>query len=117
MSEALANAGTSELASAVEALAAPSPAWLADARRAAWARYEAAPLPSRVEHLWRYTDPARLLPEGRALQTPEIHFGDLPGDFNDGIYENAAAYALCRDGAMLSSTIDPLLAGNGLVVG
>ena len=117
MSEALAHLGSGALAPCAQALAAASPAWLADARRAAWDRFERMPLPSRVEHLWRYTDPARILPEARALQTSEIHFGDLPGDFHDGIYENAAAYALCRDGAMLSSTIDPLLAGNGLVVG
>jgi Fe-S cluster assembly protein SufD len=32
------------------------------ARRAALARYEAAPAPDRVQHLWRFTDPAKLLP-------------------------------------------------------
>jgi Fe-S cluster assembly protein SufD len=105
------------LAGAVEALAGADPAWLAAARRDAWARYESLPLPSRVEHLWRYTDPARLVPDGRAAAVPAGRFGELPGDFHDGIYENAAAYAICRDGVLLRSTTDPLLAGLGLVVG
>ena len=106
----------SALAESVESLAARDPAWLAALRKDAWARWESLPLPSRVEHLWRYTDPAKLLPDGRALQTPDTRFGELPGDFHDGTYENASAYVLCRDGALLRSTIDPLLAGAGLVV-
>lgn len=35
-------------------------------RAAALARYEAAAAPDRVRHLWRFTDPARLLPAGIA---------------------------------------------------
>src|SRR5678815_2179503 len=69
------------------------------------------------DSLWRYTDPARLLPDGRAVTTPAAHFGELPGDFHDGIYENASSYAICRDGVLLRSTTDPMLAGTGLVVG
>src|SRR5262245_45840944 len=108
---------TEALAASLEALAAADPAWLADLRREAWSRYEALPLPSRVEHLWRYTDPARLLPGERGLGTPDPHFGELPGDFHDGTYEHAAAYVLCRDGVLLSSAIDPMIARFGLVVG
>lgn len=100
----------------VARLAERDPAWLAEARRAAWARFESLPLPSRVEHLWRYTDPAKLLPEGRALAVPNAQFGELPDDFHDGTYENASAYALCRDGVLQRSTIDPLFANRGLVV-
>ncbi len=32
--------------------------WLIERRRQAWQAYNDAPLPSRVVHLWRYTDPA-----------------------------------------------------------
>ncbi len=100
----------------VEQLATHEPAWLAQARREALERYEATPLPDRVEHLWRYTDPAKLLP-GETVPAPaEGAFGDIPGEFHDGTYEHAAAYALCRDGAMLRSTVDPLLAGKGLIL-
>ena len=74
----------SALAESVELLAARDPAWLASARRDAWARWESLPLPSRVEHLWRYTDPGKLLPDGRALQTPDTRLGELPADFHDG---------------------------------
>lgn len=100
----------------VARLAARDPSWLADARRAAWSRFESLPLPSRVEHLWRYTDPEKLVPGDRALIAPCSQFGELPDDFHDGTYENASAYALCRDGVLQRSTIDPLLAGRGLVV-
>lgn len=31
--------------------------WLAESRRRAWDRFVATPAPSRVKHLWRYTDP------------------------------------------------------------
>ena len=65
------------LASVVERLAASDPSWLAAARRDAWARFEAAPLPSRVEHLWRYTDPASLMPGARIADAPSGHFGLL----------------------------------------
>src|SRR5262245_54564207 len=54
----------SPLAGEVERLAALGPKSLADRRRAAFDAYLAAPLPDRALHLWRYTDPARLLPEG-----------------------------------------------------
>src|SRR5688500_7460257 len=93
-----------EIAARVEALAAIDPAWLGEKRRAAFSRYDAAPLPDRVAHLWRYTDPGKLMPDGRAPIVPSEHFGDLPKDFADGTFENAAAYALCRDGVLLKST-------------
>jgi Fe-S cluster assembly protein SufD len=105
------------LAGILDTLASADPAWLAAARRDAWSRFEKLELPSRVQHLWRYTDPAKLLPDGRAATTPAGHFGELPADFHDGIYEHASAYAICRDGVLLRSTTDPLLAGVGLVVG
>jgi Fe-S cluster assembly protein SufD len=106
----------SALADAVKRLAGDDPAWLAASRHDAWARFESLALPSRVEHLWRYTDPAELLPGERAPQTPETQFGDLPDDFHDGTYENAAAYAICRDGALLRSTVDKQITVPGLVI-
>lgn len=114
MSETLVPAA--DLAPSVAELAAKDPDWLAGERRAAWERWTSSALPSRVEHLWRYTDPAKLLPEGRRPSVDQTAFGDLPEDFKDGIFEHASAYALCRDGALLRSTVDPLLAGAGLLV-
>jgi len=51
----------------IDELAAGEPAWLREARAAAWGAFEAAALPDRARHRWRYTDPARLMPGDRAL--------------------------------------------------
>jgi Fe-S cluster assembly protein SufD len=51
----------------IEGLAAAEPAWLREARAAAWSAFESAALPDRAQHRWRYTDAARLLPGDRAL--------------------------------------------------
>ena len=55
----------------MKTLADPS---LAGRRRAALEAFEAAPLPARAQHLWRYTDPARLMPGSLPLA------GAGPGD-------------------------------------
>jgi FeS assembly protein SufD len=52
----------SPLAAGVEALASSGPASFGERRRAALDAYLSTPLPPRAQHLWRYTDPARLLP-------------------------------------------------------
>lgn len=38
------------------------PEWLYTQRRQAWEAYQDAPLPDRVAHLWRYTEPKQFLP-------------------------------------------------------
>lgn len=43
------------------------PDWLSDLRDKAWAAYEAAPLPDRVAHLWRYTAPEQFVPSADAF--------------------------------------------------
>jgi Fe-S cluster assembly protein SufD len=74
----------SALSAEVDRLAARGPAHLADRRRAALDAFLAAPLPPRALHLWRYVDPARLLP-------PE---GVRPGDADSG----ATCTGLDQDG-------------------
>ncbi len=39
-------------------LSAQQPDWLKSIRKEAWDRYNDMPMPDRVPHLWRYTDPA-----------------------------------------------------------
>jgi Fe-S cluster assembly protein SufD len=39
------------------------PEWLYDLRKAGWRLYENQPLPDRVKHLWRYTNPANFIPD------------------------------------------------------
>ncbi len=43
------------------AQAGKEPDWLESRRMAAWESYQAAPLPDRVLHLWRYTEPEKFL--------------------------------------------------------
>lgn len=46
--------------------------WTAPARDQAWERFLAAPLPRRSANAWRFTDPARFVPEGRAGDGPAL---------------------------------------------
>lgn len=43
------------------------PDWMADWREHAGEVYQSSPLPIRADHLWRYTDPALLVPEAISL--------------------------------------------------
>lgn len=101
---------------AVARVSADDPAWLRAARAAALARWNAEPLPHRAEHLWRYTDPARLVPGERPFLAPQKGFGDLPPDFHDAVFDLAAAYAVARDGVLLRSAVDPPLGDMGVLV-
>lgn len=105
-----------QIGAAIERASQGDPAWLQKARVAAAARWEREPVPDRVEHLWRYTDPSRLLPGARPLLVPDARFGDVPADFHDAVFDNAAAYAVARDGVLLRSAVDPPLADLGVVV-
>jgi Fe-S cluster assembly protein SufD len=106
----------STFADAVERLAADEPQWLGDARRAALAAYESAALPDRAQHLWRYTDPGKLMPGKRALGTPGDTFGELPEDYHDGTFEHVAGLAISRDGRMLRAVVDSVVADRGVVL-
>ncbi len=66
MTGTLADPLAASLSPALEALARSGPAALGARRRAAFDAFLAAPPPDRARHLWRYTDPARLLPGGLA---------------------------------------------------
>jgi Fe-S cluster assembly protein SufD len=46
------------------------PGWLRELRAASWEAYAGAPVPDRVAHLWRYTDPGRFVPSEDALLSP-----------------------------------------------
>jgi Fe-S cluster assembly protein SufD len=78
----------------VERLVALGPPALANRRRAAIDAYLAAPLPPRALHLWRYTDPTRLLPEGFRLVPEDQSGGVSGGDMQAGVRINGLANAL-----------------------
>ncbi len=108
---------TDALRAAVERRAADEPDWIAAARRRAFAAYGQASLPDRVQHVWRYTDPRRLLPGDRVPERPEAQFGDLPEDCKDGTFEYHAGVALALDGRVLRVAQDPELLDSGIAFG
>jgi len=70
--------------------------FLSGRRRAALEAFAAAPLPPRAQHLWRYTDPARLMP------------GDLrPSDGGEGVGGTAPARAGVRVAALGAALGEP----------
>ncbi len=58
------------------ARAGDEPDWLESWRLAAWETYEAAPLPDRVAHLWRYTEPEKFLTDKVNPLLPESSTGN-----------------------------------------
>jgi Fe-S cluster assembly protein SufD len=40
------------------------PEWTIDLKKRAWDAYNDLPLPDRVDHIWRYTDPGLFIPDG-----------------------------------------------------
>lgn len=105
-----------DLDAAVLRAGAGDPDWLRAARSAALVRWNDGPVPDRVEHLWRYTDPAKLLPGTQPFATPDLRFGEIPSDFHDATFETAAAYAVARDGVLLRNAVDPFVADVGVIV-
>ena len=96
------------------------------ARLAALAGYEEAGLPDRVQHLWRFTNPERLLPHdlsAAALNSAVVAPADIPPvdeaavtvdlwpghlpvvQFGDGLAEGVLT-AGSLDGAMVAGTLD-----------
>ncbi len=106
----------SPLGPAVERLCTNDPTWLAELRRAALERFAASALPSRVSHVWRYTDPAKIEPIDGEIAVPAPDAGPAPGDFEDPEFERAAGYVLCADGAVRSAALDSNLSARGVVV-
>ena len=109
-------AALAALRAAVASNAANEPGWLAEARRAALDAHDGAALPDRVAHLWRYTDPRKLLPGARLPQAPAETFGPLTADCTDGTFAGHSGIALAREGRVLRVAVDPETADAGLVV-
>lgn len=64
----------------IEEMAAGEPAWLREARAAAWTAFETSALPDRALHRWRYTDSARLMPGDRPLARAAFDPGGIALD-------------------------------------
>ena len=97
------------------------PNWLLSQRKEALEIFRAIQLPSRVSHLWRYTDPALFVTEdddtdADAGQRTKDQ-GSLPAELQrefDAASIAGAAYL--RSGTGASVTLDPKLASAGVVI-
>ncbi|MEW5701634.1 MAG: Fe-S cluster assembly protein SufD [Candidatus Zixiibacteriota bacterium] len=96
------------------------PDWLLAHRRQSLAVYGQTPLPDRVTHLWRYTDPA-VFAVGDASPIPVPPASGTPREFPDvlaaGLRSEALAAAVyVRDGLVWKIALDQSLVDRGVLV-
>ncbi len=94
-----------------------NPDWLIEQRRKALEVYYATPLPDRVAHLWRYTDPAHFMPPER----PEVVVASAPQTEPPTVVlhfdrKAVAGVAVCRNGSLLACDLDSELEKAGVKV-
>lgn len=95
--------------------AAGEPQWLAAWRHDAWDAYAAAPLPDRVVHLWRYTDPAKFLPD-RVTPILPAESPAPESEIPAGVQETAAGMAIVEDGVLQTCYLEPRWRDAGVVL-
>ncbi len=98
------------------AAAAGEPEWLAQWRHDAWDAYEATPMPDRVKHLWRYTEPERFVPTGVTPVLPG-GAGEPERELPAGMQESPSAVAIVEDGGLHTCFVSLALSAAGVVVG
>jgi len=111
------------LRAAVEGLSSSrrEPEWLLHLRRSALKTYSSLPLPDRVGHLWRYTEPERFVPGG-VPSPPEAPGGrprpsELPPELAAPLAAgDLAGAALVASGKLGQVTVDARLARAGVVI-
>jgi len=107
-------------ADAVAAL--PGPAWLAEARQGAFERFQASPLPSESEEVWRYSriDELDLEAYSPALDGPGAARADQALAGVSGLLSGAgrrAGLVVAGEGGVLQAELDPGLASKGVALG
>ena len=94
--------------------------WLLAQRKEALASFRATPLPSRVSHLWRYTDPGLfVVDDGAGARTGPGAEGEIEFPIElrmevEGSVVAGAAYLCDRSGIM--AMLDPQMSAAGVVV-
>ena len=94
--------------------------WLLSQRKEALEIFRATPMPSRVSHLWRYTDPALFVTDEdtgteAGPRTKDQDF--FPLELRKGLDASSiAAAAYLRDGCGVMVSLDPKLSAAGVVV-
>ncbi|MDQ7820700.1 MAG: Fe-S cluster assembly protein SufD [Armatimonadota bacterium] len=92
------------------------PAWLREARLAAWDLLGSLPPPSPTDEEWRRTDPGILSLDGLHLGGPEPS-GPLPAALEDvlGRWPSPAAVLVYRNSRLVRADLSPDLAARGVV--
>jgi Fe-S cluster assembly protein SufD len=91
------------------------PEWLSVARTSAWKQYAEAVSPSRVEHLWRYTDPGVFEPTTDVLSIASAGtVGEV--DMPDPESEQLSGYAVWSNGTVSKSHLDSQLQQAGVML-
>lgn len=95
------------------------PGWLKRMRKEAWEVYQDLPLPDRVTHLWRYTDPSKFVytPNGDAFgetKKETIFPKTLERDFDAG---ELSGIVLNDSGSTVTAKLSPELQKAGVLVG
>ncbi|MCK4656105.1 MAG: hypothetical protein KAT85_03715, partial [candidate division Zixibacteria bacterium] len=93
------------------------PEWLYNTRKNGWSFYDSRPLPDRVVHLWRYTDPRefRIAEPRELIATRPPQAGGTQDDATQ-LKSDSSGYAYNRSDLTSSITLDPKLAEQGVVL-
>ncbi|MBD3166219.1 Fe-S cluster assembly protein SufD [bacterium] len=91
--------------------------WLYDLRKRGWEYYNDSPLPDRVKHLWKYTDPNAFVWDNLEQQLA-VHPEMANGRQRDGkpVEEGYAAHGYTRDDRVSVARVPDELAERGLVL-
>jgi Fe-S cluster assembly protein SufD len=95
--------------------AAGEPAWLAQWRHDAWDLWEQTPLPDRVRHLWRYTDPEKFLIDKVTPVLPAAA-GAAEDELPAGMEETPAGVGIVDDASLQTAWLAPEWREAGVVL-
>ena len=97
------------------AAAAGEPAWLATWRHDAWDVWEQTPLPDRVKHLWRYTDPEKFLIDKVTPVLPAAA-GQAEDELPAGMQESPAGVGIVDDASLQTAWLAPEWREAGVII-
>ena len=94
--------------------AAGEPEWLQQWRHDAWETWDVTPLPDRVRHLWRYTDPEKFLIDKVTPVLPAA-VGDIANELPAGMEETPAGVGIVDDASLQTAWLAPEWAEAGVI--
>ncbi|NKB88929.1 MAG: Fe-S cluster assembly protein SufD [Acidobacteria bacterium] len=95
--------------------AAGEPEWLGQWRHDAWETWDVTPMPDRVRHLWRYTDPDKFLIDKVTPMLPAAA-GEVVNELPAGMEETPAAVGIVDDASLHTAWLSPALQEAGVVL-